>query len=203
MTLLVRLTVIFITSILIYGCTSSSSNTEEQETSSTPIIPRIETWEKEDDNNLHFAIMPSISLVVLGVSNDTILGNDDKLKDYIERINKSLPKEYEGENGKAVVERISKIGNNLFVKIKVGNSIIEELKDPVQLGVMKLIYLDYLMHSVKYEHFKDAVLLITDNNLDIDYHIVAENDVKDIIIKHTELKDSIRSAISRNASVNH
>lgn len=129
---------------MLLGCSSSSSKYEEQRENSDEkgiAIPNSETWEKEKSHKLHFAVYPEMALVVVNVCEDN---DDSTLEEYVVKLNERLPKEYEGDNGPAVIDRITKIGNNLFVKIKVGDKVIQELEDPVQLGVMKLIYIDYL-----------------------------------------------------------
>lgn len=181
---------------MLLGCSCSSSKYEEQREISDEkgIAPNSEAWEKEESHKLHFAVYPEMALVVVDVCEDN---DESTLEEYVVRLNERLPKEYEGDNGPAVIDRITKIGNNLFVKIKVGDKVIKELEDPVQLEVMKLIFIDYLMHTVKYKEFFNSLYMILANKLDLDYHIVSGSKSKDIVIKHSELRDSVNSALRK------
>ena len=102
---------------MLLGCSGSLSKYEGQSENSDKegiAIPNSETWEKEESHKLHFAVYPEMALVVVNVCEDN---DESTLEEYVVRLNEKLPKEYEGDNGPAVVDRITKIGNNLFVNL--------------------------------------------------------------------------------------
>lgn len=135
-------------------------------------------------SDLEFIIPPSIALAVFAIPEN----EECTLNDYIEELNNDAPKDYSEKGNNITMERITKIGNTLYVKIKVSSSITDKLSDPVELEVLRLIFKDYITSGAdKYDEFKRDLTLLHDNGLDISFQIKSPTDTKLLTIKNTEL----------------
>lgn len=135
-------------------------------------------------SDLEFIIPPSIALAVFAIPEN----EECTLNDYIEELNNDVPRDYSEKGNNIIMERITKIGNTLYVKIKVPSSITDKLSDPVELEVLRLIFKDYITSGAdKYDEFKRDLTLLHDNGLDISFQIKSPTDTKLLTIKNAEL----------------
>lgn len=135
-------------------------------------------------SDLKFIIPPSIALAVFAIPEN----EECTLSDYIEELNNDVPRDYSEKGNNIIMERIIKIGNTLYVKIKVPSSITDKLSDPIELEVLRLIFKDYITSSAdKYDELKRGLTLLHDNGLDISFQIKSPTDTKLLTIKNAEL----------------
>ncbi len=140
--------------------------------------------EESGKSDLKFIIPPRIALAVFAIPEN----EECALSDYIEELNNNVPRDYSEKGNNIIMERIIKIGNTLYVKIKVPSSITDKLSDPVELEVLRLIFKDYITSSAdKYDEFKRDLTLLHDNGLDISFQIKSPTDTKLLTIKNAEL----------------
>lgn len=140
--------------------------------------------EESGKSDLKFIIPPRIALAVFAISEI----EECTLSNYIEELNNNVPRDYSEKGNNIIMERIIKIGNTLYVKIKVPSSITDKLSDPVELEVLRLIFKDYITSGAdKYEEFKRDLTLLHNNGLDISFQIKSPTDTKLLTIKNDEL----------------
>jgi len=140
--------------------------------------------EDSGKSELKFIVPPRIAFAIFA-----IIDNEEcTINEYVAELNKQLPRDYSEDDKNIILERIIKVGNTLYLKIKVPNSITDQLSDAVELEVMRLIFKDYITHGAdKHDEFKRDLTLFHDNGLDICFQIKSPTDTKLLTIKIAEL----------------
>lgn len=140
--------------------------------------------EESGKSDLNFIIPPEIALAVFAIPEN----EECTLSNYIEELNNNVPREYSAKGKNIIMERIIKIGNTLYVKIKVPSSITDKLSEPVELEMLRLIFKDCITSGAdKYDEFRRGLTLLHDNGLDISFQIKSPTDTKLLTIKNAEL----------------
>lgn len=143
----------------------------------------------ESEKKKDFGLPPAIIFSIITFD----FKNSLTINEYLESINRPLPREYKHNESVFVLEKISLVGNTLYLKIRSQDADVNRIHDEFTSELTKLVLLDYLKTGCeKHSEFKDAITYLWKNEINICLFVKGDSDSENISLKNDLLEEIIR-----------
>lgn len=146
--------------------------------------------EKEDEKFSDYMIFPP-GIVLYFLHETRSSGATNSLDNYIALLNQSLPKDAEGYGKNATIEKISKVGKTIYMKVLVPESTIEGLGNKENVYFMQYAMDDYLKEAMSHDIMKEAIQYLYNNDVDLCFHFISNttSNNTNLLIRNLALKN--------------